>query len=119
MWAELGSRDNSGELRAKADELRTLIHSASFFEQLDRITHRAHAIIAVYQDAYVKLHERRAGAFERAIEEIKGRAEWNLIDKELYVDILEPLSSRVCVDGKDLQKMRGTLLEDALLRWRF
>ena len=119
MWPELASRDSSGELRAKADELRTLIYSASFFDQLDRITHLAHAITAVYQDAYEKLHERRAGAFERAIEEIKGRAEWNLIDKELYVDILDPLSSRVCVDGEELRKMRGTLLEDSVLRCRF
>ena len=119
MWPELASRDSSGELRAKADELRTLINSASFFDQLDRIAHLAHAITAVYQDAYVKLHERRAGAFERAIEEIKGRAEWNLIDKELYVDILEPLSSRVCADGEELRKMRGTLLEDSVLRCRF
>jgi len=119
IWPELAPRDSSGELRAKADELRTLIHAISFFEQLERMAPLAHAITAVYQDAYVKLHERRTGAFERAIEEIKGRAEWNLIDKEGFADILEPLSSRACNDGEDLRRMRGTLLEDAALRCRF
>jgi len=119
MWPELASRDSSGDLRSKADELRALINSASFFEQLERMATLTHAITAMYQDTYMKLHERRASTFERSIEEIKGRAEWNLIDKELYADILEPLSSRACKDGEELRKIGGTLLEDSALRCRF
>ncbi len=119
MWPELASRDSTGELRAKADELRALMHAVSFFEQLERMASLTHAITAAYQDTYTKLHERRAEAFERAIEEIKGRAEWNLIDKEVYAELLEPLSSRACQDGEELRKMRGTLLDDVARRCRF
>lgn len=119
MWPALAVRGTNSELQPEADELRILINESSFFEQLERITSLGRKISTAYQQEYTMLHTQRAQAFERAIEEIKGRAEWNLIDDGMYGDLLAPLSSRVCKDGEELKKSGASLLSDPALHCHF
>src|SRR2546421_1420549 len=110
MWPALSAHGSNSELQTKADELRTLINSASFFEQLERIASLAREITTAYQQAYTRLHVQRAQAYDQAIDEIKGRADWNLIDDTLSSDLLAPLSSRACKEGEELQESGVALL---------
>jgi hypothetical protein len=119
MWPALESRGRNGELRTKAEELHTLIDLVSFFEQLERISTLTHDITVAYQYEYTRLHEQRAIAFGQAIEEIKGRPEWSLLDKEVYNDILGPLSSRACKNAEELNTIGATILNGSALRCRF
>jgi hypothetical protein len=119
MWPALSAHGSNSELQAKADELRTLINTASFFEQLERIASLAWEIITAYQQAYTSLHTQRAHAYDQAIEEIKGRADWNLIDDTLSSDLLAPLSSRACKEGEELQESGVALLGDLTMRCHF
>ncbi len=119
MWPALSAHGSNSELQAKADELRTLINTASFFEQLERIASLAREIITAYQQVYTSLHTQRAHTYDQAIEEIKGRADWNLIDDTLSSDLLAPLSSRACKEGEELQESGVALLGDLTMRCRF
>jgi len=119
MWPALAAHGTNGELQSEADELRTLINEPSFVEQLERIASLARKICTTYQQEYTRLHAQRAQAYDHAIDEIKGRAEWNLIDDTLSADLLAPLSSRACKEGEELQKGGVALVGDLTLHCRF
>jgi hypothetical protein len=109
MWSALAARKSEPELRAKAEELRTLIQSPSFYEQLDWIASLAQAIATVYRQEYIALHIQRTRAFDQAIEDIKGRPEWIQLDEAIQATVLSPLSSRVCKNEVERQNI-GTML---------
>jgi len=118
MWPALAAQKSDSGLQAKAEELRSLLQAFSFYEELDRIASLAQAITTAYQQEYVMLHKRRAQAFDQAIEEIKGRAEWSLIDAAMSADLLAPLASRACKTGEEMQQNGTPLLSGSALRCR-
>src|SRR5262249_20377646 len=69
-----------------------------FFSEFGDIAGLSGEIGAAYYSTYRELHEKRAGVFAGAIEEIKGRSEWIQIPEEMRAAILAPLSSRACAE---------------------
>ncbi len=115
MWPALESRGKHEKLKTTAEELQALIDSVGFFEQLDHIAALAQQITGAYQVAYTILHEQRAAAFGQAIEEIKARPEWIQLDQAIQSNVLGSLSSRVCKNEAELQKIGTMLLPDIAL----
>ena len=96
MWPALTLCGHGDELGQTVEMLQSLISSETFFEQFGDISKLSGEIINAYQSAYRQLHQERASAFTKAIEEIKGRSEWVQIPESMYTAILAPLSSRAC-----------------------
>jgi hypothetical protein len=55
-------------------------------------------IASAYRTVYEQLHAERAEQFGKAVEKIKGRAEWNAIQDSMRDPVLNPLTSRCCPD---------------------
>ncbi|MGH7493131.1 MAG: BREX system P-loop protein BrxC [bacterium] len=96
LWPLLASRGPNGELQQKAEQLKAFTTSETFFERLDQIKKLSHELISTYHLAYSKLHAERSKAFGEAIEDLKGRAEWNQLDENMREPVLSPLLSRAC-----------------------
>jgi hypothetical protein len=101
MWPALDARGRGAELGAEAEELGARLDSPDFFEQLPEITKLSRKISQTYRSLYRELHDERRESFNRAIDEIKGRAEWLLLAEEMQASILAPLVARAC-DESDL-----------------
>ncbi len=95
-WPALQHRNEGAPLLEKAEELSTLLASHTFYQKLNDIAEISREISAVYRELYVRIHEERRIAFERAIEDIKGLPEWSQIQPELNAAILAPLANRAC-----------------------
>lgn len=96
LWPILAARGQNGELQQKAEQLKVFATSEAFFEQLDQIKGLSHELTSIYHSAYTKLHQKRAQAFGEAIEELKGRVEWNQLDEDMHGPVLAPLLTRAC-----------------------
>lgn len=93
----------------KANDLQSLVVSPSFYEELDRIKRLTRDIIVAYRDLYAAAHRSRSEIFSKAIDEVKGRAEWGLLPADMHASVLTPLSSRLCAPPEE-----DVVLSDAL-----
>jgi hypothetical protein len=114
VWPDLKLHgDSQGleyrDLLGKSKELSMLLQAPNFFEKIAQIQSNTQEIEAVYRKSYLNLHEQRAIAFAQAIEEIKGRTEWN----ETLQFALVPLASRMCKPQEEVAE-REILPEGAL-----
>jgi len=98
MWPATSTRLQLPELNILGEELKELISSATFYEKLDRIEELSSQLQKVYQRLYQEKHRERAEKYLIAIDEIKGRAEFLLVEEEGAKLLLAPLSSRTCKD---------------------
>ncbi|MCI0555425.1 MAG: hypothetical protein L0287_31150, partial [Anaerolineae bacterium] len=96
LWPILAARGQYGELRQKAEQLGAFVNSEAFFEQLEQIKKLSRELVSTYHSEYTKLHHERAQAFAKAIEELKGRVEWNQLDEDMRGPVLAPLLVRAC-----------------------
>ena len=115
MSPVLEGRRNDHALRAQTIELKSLITSERFVEQLERIDTLLHDIASAYQHAYLEFHEQRALAFTAAIDEIKGRSEWIELSEDMYPSVLASLVSRACKTQNDAKEQHITLLADGTM----
>jgi len=102
------------------------LQSEQLLEELDTINTHARAVMSVYQVAYCDLFDRRREAYLNAIDELKGRAEWQAIFptppdelppplKELLETLVAPLQLRLG-DEEDRQRVAiGTSLGKSTL----
>lgn len=102
IWPALEGRDEAVGLAETITELRSLLMSTSFYEQLARIHSLAQAIYATYQTSYTQLHNQRHTGFTQAIDFIKGRPEWASLPEGMVDALLASLKSRACLDAADL-----------------
>ncbi len=96
MWPALDQRGADEELSEQAEALRSLLKKDTLFEELADLRTYTEAITEAYQERYVALHEQRFDAYEAAIDEVKGRSEWQLIPESMTDDVLAPLQTRLC-----------------------
>ena len=79
---EVGPRLTSHPLFAEVEghlkELQTLLQSEQLLEDLDHISTHTEAVMGAYRSAYCDLFDRRREAYLKAIDELKGRAEWQM-----------------------------------------
>jgi hypothetical protein len=98
IWQRLAAQNPSVELSASVDQLRALLGSEQVLESLDAIRHHTETIQSAYKTAHRELFDRRARAYESAIEDIQNRPEWEPLAKasqEVAEMLLAPLRSRL------------------------
>jgi hypothetical protein len=82
------------------------LQSEQLLEELDNVDAQTRAVMSVYQVAYCDLFDRRREAYLKAIDELKGRAEWQAIFptssdelppplKELLQALIAPMQVRL------------------------
>jgi hypothetical protein len=86
------------EAAERAEELRELLQSETFFESMSQIEFMAKEIVAAYLELYEKNHAERAAQYQDAIEKIKGRPEWGRIPESMREPVISPLTSRGCAE---------------------
>jgi hypothetical protein len=118
---KLTSHPLFAEVESHLKELETLLQSDQLLEELDYIGNHARAVMSAYRSAYCHLFDRRREAYLKAIDELKGRAEWQMnfpshTDelpspvKELFETLVAPLQVRLG-DEEDRQRVAtGTSL---------
>jgi hypothetical protein len=84
------------DLAEAANELNTLIDSPGFYESVAKVGKLSEKIAKTYRTLYTELHEKRAKEFSNAIEEIKGRVDWELVPENTRDSVLTPLVRRAC-----------------------
>ena len=104
VWPKLASRPLADTDKQKNEELQKLLSSEQFFEHLETIAAHTASLMTVYRETYLDLFDRRRKAFERAIEDVKGRAEWQVVAPEFAESLLVPLRSRLG-DDTDCQSI--------------
>ena len=91
--------------------------SEQFADSLDVIKKHTGKVLAAYKTAYLDLFDRRRKAYQKSIDEIKNRPEWETVAKsnsEMAESLLSPLRSRLGSEriecrrsGRFLRKLRS------------
>ena len=95
-------RKTSKEIATICEDLRLLLSSDTFYENLDRIKHNLKTICEKYKELYREIHDKRTEVFSSAIDDIKNLTEWTRalenpsIDKNQLNTILKPLKEKLC-----------------------
>jgi hypothetical protein len=98
VWQRLGARNPAPEVAESVEALQGLLGSEEFADSLAVIKKHTAKVQDAYKAAYLDLFDRRAGAYEGAIEEIKNRPEWEPVvatRQEVAETLLSPLRARV------------------------
>jgi hypothetical protein len=127
---DVGPRLTSHPLFAEVEghlkELQTLLQSEQLLEELDNLDTHARAVMSVYQVAYCDLFDRRREAYLKALDELKGRAEWQAVFptspdelppplKELLDALIAPLQVRLGDEADRQGVATGTSLGKSTL----
>ncbi len=84
------------EIVEKGKILLDLLNSENIFDSLEEIEKIARDVTSVYRELYDKTHEDRATRYQAAVENIKGRPDWEHIPESMREPVLSPLVSRGC-----------------------
>jgi hypothetical protein len=98
VWQRLSAHSPAPEVAECVNELKDLLASEQFSESLAAIAARTSTVLDAYRQAYLTLFDRRAEAYQKAIEEIRNRDEWEPLvktNKDLADSLIAPLNARV------------------------
>ena len=101
VWQQLAPRSPSSEVSQCVEELRSLLASEQFADSLDVIKKHTGKVLAAFKMVYLDLFDRRRKAYQKAIDEIKNRPEWETVVKsnsEMAETLLSLLRSRLGSD---------------------
>lgn len=87
--------EKEGEVAEEAP-LQALLAAPDFYKNLWDIKEKANAISARYATLYWGVHAERTGAYESAIQELKGRPEWAELPEEISAPLVTSLRQRSC-----------------------
>ena len=100
------------------NDLKKLLASDQFVESLDAISIKTKTVLDAYRQAYLTLFDRRAGTYQKAVEEIRNRPEWEPLaqsNRDLADLLLAPLKARVGSEADRSAVESGTGLGNASL----
>lgn len=118
VWQRLAAHAPSPEVRQSVEDLKGLLGSEQFADSLDAIAAKTKAVQGAYRQAYLTLFDHRAGAYRKAIDEIRNRPEWGPLAQTNAVvaeSLLSPLAGRVGADEDRAAVASGTGLGKASL----
>jgi hypothetical protein len=118
VWPRLAPRNPAAEVAQSVEELKSLLASEQFVDSLDPIAKHTATIFNAYKIAYLDLFDRRTEAYQKAIEEIKNRPEWepfSQTSKEVAETLLVPLYDRVGSSEDRDGVAAGTMLGNSSL----
>jgi hypothetical protein len=118
VWQRLSAHSPSPEVAECVKDLKALLASDQFVESLDAIAIKSKTVLDAYKQAYLKLFDRRAEAYQRAVEEIRNRPEWEPLAQtniDLANALLAPLIARVGAEADRSAVDNGTGLGNASL----
>jgi hypothetical protein len=98
VWQRLAPRNPAADVAQSIEELKSLLTSEQFIDSLNTIAKHTTTVFDAYKAAYLDLFDRRAEAYQKAIEEIKNRPEWEPLsqtNKEVAETLLAPLHDRI------------------------
>lgn len=98
IWPRLAPRSPASEVLQSFEELKKLLDSDQLVDALDSIAKHATVVFGAYKTAWLDFFDRRAAAYQRAIDEIKNRPEYQPLSQSnpaVAQALLDPLVSRV------------------------
>ena len=98
VWQRLSAHCPSPEVAEAVRDLKELLVSDQFVETLDEVAIKTKTVLDAYKQAYRALFDRRAEAYQKAVEEIRNRPEWEPLaqtNPDLAKLLLAPLVARV------------------------
>lgn len=98
VWQRLSAHCPSSEVAECVNDLKKLLASDEVAESLEEITAKTNTVMDAYKQAYLTLFDRRAEAYQKAVEEIRNRPEWEPLaqtNKDLAYSLLAPLIARI------------------------
>lgn len=97
MWPTLASREaGENDLATAVAELKETVQSPEFYQSMPQITKVSRQIQSAYAALYTELHDRRNDAFSKALDEMKGRADWAQLPPDAQTSVLSPLAANIC-----------------------
>jgi hypothetical protein len=118
VWQRLSAHCPSSEVTECVNDLKKLLASDQFVESLDAISIKTKTVLDAYKQAYLTLFDRRAGTYQKAVEEIRNRPEWEPLaqsNRDLADSLLAPLIARVGSEADRSAVESGTGLGNASL----
>jgi hypothetical protein len=118
VWQRLAAHCPSPEIEACVNELKGLLASEHFAESSDAVAAKTKTVLDAYKQAYVTLFDRRAEAYQKAIDEIRNRPEWEPLanaNREMAESVIAPLVARCGAEADKTAVANGTGLGDASL----
>jgi hypothetical protein len=118
VWQRLAPRNPAPEVTQSVEELTTLLGSEGFVDALDAIDKNTATIQGTYKTAFLDLFDRRKEVYEKAVEEVKNRPEWEVVTgtrSEMAEPLLAPLMSRVGSPETQREVETGTSLGNTSL----
>jgi hypothetical protein len=118
VWQRLSAHSASSQDAECVNDLKGLLTSEQFVESFDEIAAKTKTVLDAYRQAYLALFNRRGEAYQKAIEEIRNRPEWEPLaqtNQDLANSLLAPLIARVGADADRTAVERGTGLGIASL----
>ena len=118
VWQRLAAHRPSPEIKECVLDLKGLLASDQFAESSEAIAAKTRAVLAAYEQAYVTLFDRRAQAYQKAVDEIRNRPEWEPLAKtnqDVAESLIAPLIARLGAEDDKNAVVNGTGLGDASL----
>jgi hypothetical protein len=118
VWQRFAAHSPAPEVSQAVIEVKALLASEQVVQSVDTIAAKAKLVLDAYKQAYLALFDRRAETYQKALEEIKNRPEWEPLEKtnkDLAVSLLSPLVSRIGSDADRAAVANGTGLGQASL----
>jgi hypothetical protein len=101
VWQRLAAHSPAPEVSQCVNDVKALLASEQVVQSLDTIAAKTKTILDAHKQAYLALFDRRAETYQKALEEIKNRPEWEPLEKtnkDLAVSLLSPLVARIGSD---------------------
>lgn len=111
VWPRLVPHGPAPDVAGCVEDLKRLLVSEKLVESLDEVATKTEAVLGAYREAYVRIFDRRAAAYRRAVDEIRNRPEWGSLletNKDMAEPMLSPLLARVGTDDDRADVASGT-----------
>jgi hypothetical protein len=102
VWQRLAAHSPAPEVSLCVIEVKALLTSEQVVQSLDTVASKTKIVLDAYKQAYLTQFDRRAETYQKAVEEIKNRPEWEPLEqtnKDLAVSLLSPLVARIGSDA--------------------